>query len=66
MKGMCILAAFAGGVVAGAAAGLLFAPAKGSETRANIHEFIRRNGIKLSKDDLEELKKCVGHDCNPE
>jgi hypothetical protein len=42
---------------------MLFAPAKGSETRANIYDFMSKHGIKLSKSDLEELKQCVTHEC---
>ena len=63
MKGLCLLTAFIGGVAAGAAVGMLFAPAKGSETRANIYDFMSKHGIKLSKSDLEELKQCVTHEC---
>lgn len=63
MKGLCLVTAFVGGVAAGAAIGMLFAPAKGSETRANIYDFMSRHGIKLSKEDIDELKKCISHEC---
>ena len=63
MKGLCLVTAFIGGVAAGAAIGMLFAPAKGSETRANIYDFMSKHGIKLSKSDLEELKQCVTQEC---
>ncbi len=66
MKGLCLLTAFIGGVAAGTAVGMLFAPAKGSETRANIYDFMNKHGIKLSKSDLEELKNCVTNECNKE
>lgn len=66
MKGLCLLTTFLGGVAAGAAIGMLFAPAKGSDTRANIYDFMNKHGIKLSKCDLEELKKCVKQECNEE
>ncbi len=63
MKGICLLTAFIGGIAAGTAIGMLFAPAKGSETRANISEFLNKHGIRLSKSDLEELKQCINHEC---
>lgn len=66
MKSICLLTAFIGGVAAGAAVGLLFAPAKGSETRANISEFMKRHGINLSREEIDELKKCINHECKSE
>ena len=36
MKGLSILAAFLGGAVVGAAAGILFAPESGEDTRSKI------------------------------
>ena len=38
MKGLSILAAFLGGAVVGAAAGILFAPEFVEDTRSNIAE----------------------------
>lgn len=55
MKGFNVLAAFIGGAAVGAACGLLFAPEKGTETRARITEALRKRGIKLSKEDFENL-----------
>jgi gas vesicle protein len=55
MKGLSIFAAFLGGAIVGAAAGLLFAPEKGEDTRVKIAEALRKRGIRLSKKETEEL-----------
>ena len=55
MRGLSIVAAFIGGVVVGAASGVLFAPEKGEETRSKIAEVLRKKGIKLSRTELDEL-----------
>lgn len=55
MKGLSVFAAFIGGAVVGAAAGLLFAPEKGEDTRAKIVEALRKKGISLSRNDMEDL-----------
>lgn len=39
----------------GAAAGLLLAPEKGTETRERIAEALRKKGIKLNRKDMNEL-----------
>lgn len=55
MKALHLISAVIGGAVAGAAVGLLLAPEKGEKTRKNIAEILRRNGVHLKKDKMEEL-----------
>ena len=55
MKALCIVAAFLGGVTLGAAAGILFAPEKGEETRRKIAEVLRKKGIRLNRAEMEDL-----------
>ncbi len=55
MKSLSILAAFLGGAVVGAAAGVLFAPERGEDTRNKIVNALRKRGIKLSRTEMEDL-----------
>lgn len=55
MKNLNIILAVLGGALAGAAVGLLFAPCKGSDTRAKIKEYLKSRGITLKQDELDEL-----------
>ena len=55
MKSLSILAAFLGGAVVGAAAGVLFAPERGEDTRNKIVDALRKRGIKLSRTEKEDL-----------
>ncbi|WP_024993725.1 YtxH domain-containing protein [Phocaeicola paurosaccharolyticus] len=55
MKGLNVLAAFIGGAAIGAAIGILFAPDKGEETRKKIVDLLREKGIKLNREDMNDL-----------
>jgi gas vesicle protein len=55
MKGLGVLYAFLGGAIVGCAAALLFAPEKGEDMRARIKEILKKKGIDLSDDDVEDL-----------
>ena len=55
MKSLSILAAFLGGAVVGAAAGVLFAPERGEDTRNKIVDALRKRCIKLSRTEMEDL-----------
>lgn len=54
-KNLWIISAFIGGAVVGAAAALLYAPEKGSDTRARIKALLKSKGIDFSDDDVEKL-----------
>jgi hypothetical protein len=55
MKGLNYLAAFLGGAALGVIGGLLFAPEKGEDTRNRIAEALRKRGIKLSRNEIDDL-----------
>ena len=55
MKALNIVAAFLGGLAVGAAAGLLFAPEKGEDTRKKIADVLREKGIRLNRAEMEDL-----------
>lgn len=55
MKALNIVAAFLGGLALGAAAGILFAPEKGEDTRRKIAEILRQKGIRLNRAEMEDL-----------
>ena len=51
----CILGAFLCGAVIGGTLGVLFAPEKGDKTRKKIVEALEKRGIKLTKDEIDDL-----------
>ena len=55
MKGLNVLAAFLGGAAVGAAIGILFAPEKGEDTRNKIAEVLRKKGIRLNRNEMDDL-----------
>lgn len=65
MKGINFLLAFIGGAAVGAAAGVLFAPERGDETRSRIADVIRKRGIKLSGKELENLVDDIAEELAP-
>lgn len=59
MSSVKSLFAFIGGLAAGAAIALLFAPQSGEETRKQIEDYAREKGVPMSKEELDALVKKV-------
>lgn len=65
MRTFNVLATFLGGALVGVLAGVLFAPEKGTDTRTKIAEILRQRGIKLSKEDLNDLAEELANVSDP-
>ncbi|MCI5980678.1 MAG: YtxH domain-containing protein [Sodaliphilus pleomorphus] len=50
-----ILYSFLGGAVVGASIAILFAPAKGEDTRKRIKDLLKKKGIDFTDDEVERL-----------
>lgn len=50
-----ILYSFLGGAVVGAGIAILFAPAKGEDTRKRIKDLLKKKGIDFTDDEVERL-----------
>lgn len=55
MKALNILYAFLGGAIVGCSAALLLAPEKGADVRAKLCSIIKKKGIKISDDEVDQL-----------
>lgn len=54
-NGLALSIVFIGGALVGAAAGILFAPEKGSEQRRKIKEALEKRGVKLTAAEFNKL-----------
>lgn len=55
MKSLSILYAFLGGAIVGCSAALLLAPEKGADVRSKLCSILKKKGIKISDDEVDEL-----------
>lgn len=63
MNAKYLIFAFLGGAVVGVSAAILFAPAKGEETRKKLCSLLKKRGIKISDDEVDALvAELAGHE----
>ena len=55
MKTQALIYAFLGGAIVGIGSALLFAPEKGEDLRNRICRALRKKGIKISDEEVDEL-----------
>lgn len=55
MKALNILYAFLGGAIVGCSAALLLAPEKGADVRSKLCSILRKKGIKISDEEVDQL-----------
>lgn len=66
MRSLSVLAAFLGGAAVGAAFGILFAPEKGTDTRAKIADILREKGIRLGRNEMNDLVDQIAAEMKPQ
>lgn len=50
-----LLYAFLGGALVGCAAAVLFAPTDGAEMRGKVKKLLRKKGVKISDEEVDDL-----------
>lgn len=55
MNNLGLLYAFLGGALVGAGAAILYAPAKGEDTRRRIKEMLQKRGILCTESEIDAL-----------
>lgn len=55
MNTSTLIYAFLGGALVGAGAALLFAPEKGEDVREKLCKMLRKKGIRISDEEVDEL-----------
>ncbi|MBD5355480.1 MAG: YtxH domain-containing protein [Bacteroides sp.] len=55
MRSLNILYAFLGGAIVGCSAALLLAPEKGADVRSKLCSILKKKGIKISDDEVDQL-----------